>query len=103
MQVVAELCNGSTADSDSVCLGSNPSSAGKKKAIRESEWLFSVKFVPAERVKYVGACEIACGSEIRLRRVKERISFHIATKEQYFTIFVRKLFHIRRKANISLE
>lgn len=24
---VAELCNGSTADSDSVCLGSNPSSA----------------------------------------------------------------------------
>ena len=23
----AELCNGSTADSDSVCLGSNPSSA----------------------------------------------------------------------------
>ena len=28
--VVAELCNGSTADSDSVCLGSNPSSAAKK-------------------------------------------------------------------------
>ncbi len=24
---IAELCNGSTADSDSVCLGSNPSSA----------------------------------------------------------------------------
>jgi len=24
--------------------------------------------------------EIACGSEIRLRRVKERILFHIATK-----------------------
>ena len=29
--VVAELCNGSTADSDSVCLGSNPSSATKRK------------------------------------------------------------------------
>ena len=29
--VVAELCNGSTADSDSVCLGSNPSSAAKKE------------------------------------------------------------------------
>lgn len=26
----AELCNGSTADSDSVCLGSNPSSAANK-------------------------------------------------------------------------
>ncbi len=26
----AELCKGSTADSDSVCLGSNPSSATKK-------------------------------------------------------------------------
>ena len=30
MGVVAELCNGSTADSDSVCLGSNPRSATKK-------------------------------------------------------------------------
>ena len=29
---VAELCNGSTYDSDSYCLGSNPSSAAKKKA-----------------------------------------------------------------------
>ena len=27
---LAELCKGSTADSDSVCLGSNPSSAAKK-------------------------------------------------------------------------
>ena len=33
MQVVAELCNGSTADSDSVCLGSNPSSAVKKNLV----------------------------------------------------------------------
>ena len=30
MLFVAELCKGSTADSDSVCLGSNPSSAAKK-------------------------------------------------------------------------
>ena len=28
---IAELCKGSTADSDSVCLGSNPSSATSKK------------------------------------------------------------------------
>ena len=27
--VIAELCKGSTTDSDSVCLGSNPSSAAK--------------------------------------------------------------------------
>ena len=33
MQVIAELCKGSTADSDSVCLGSNPSSAARKKHI----------------------------------------------------------------------
>ena len=39
----------------------------------------------------------ACG------RVGGFISFHIATTEQYFTIFARKLFHIRRKSNISLE
>ena len=30
MFIFAELCKGSTADSDSVCLGSNPSSATKK-------------------------------------------------------------------------
>ena len=29
----AELCNGSTTDSDSVCLGSNPSSAATKKSL----------------------------------------------------------------------
>ena len=29
MKNLAELCKGSTADSDSVCLGSNPSSAAK--------------------------------------------------------------------------
>ena len=29
----AELCKGSTADSDSVCLGSNPSSATKKPSM----------------------------------------------------------------------
>ena len=28
---VAELCKGSTSDSDSLCLGSNPSSAAKKR------------------------------------------------------------------------
>ena len=28
---IAELCNGSTYDSDSYCLGSSPSSAAKKK------------------------------------------------------------------------
>ncbi|MBP3666684.1 MAG: hypothetical protein J6K29_06495 [Clostridia bacterium] len=60
-----------------------------KKAIRESEWLFSVKFVPAERVEYAGAGEIACGSEIRLRRVKERISFHIATNGSNISQFTK--------------
>jgi hypothetical protein len=54
--------------------------------------LFAVKFVPAERVKYAGACEIACGSEIRLRRVGERISFHIDRRE---------IFHNFRKEIIS--
>ena len=61
----------------------------KKKAIRASGWLFSVKFVPAERVKYAGACEIACGSEIRLRRVKERILFHIATNGSNISQFTK--------------
>ena len=87
-------------------VGSSPPAPAKKKAIRVSEWLFSVKFVPAEWVKYADACEIACGSEIRLRRMKERILFHIdqsRRRREIFHNFRRKLFHIRRKANISLE
>ena len=42
---IAELCKGSTADSDSVCLGSNPSSAAKK----ENRSLWSVLFFDAEQ------------------------------------------------------
>ena len=37
---IAELCNGSTADSDSVCEGSNPSSAARKKTKSISTWSF---------------------------------------------------------------
>jgi len=70
-------------------------STGKKHLL--SQVLFSTKFVPAERVKYADACEIACGSEIRLRRVKERILFHIEQsrrRREIFHNFRRKLFHI---------
>ena len=56
-------------------------------------------------MKYAGTCEIACGSEIRLRRVKERILFHIATEEQYFTIYevnyftfgASRIFHLKNE------
>ena len=65
----------------------NPPAPAMKKAIRVSEWLFSVKFVPTERVKYANACEIACGSEIRLRRVEERILFHIDQSRRRREIF----------------
>lgn len=41
IQKIAELCNGSTYDSDSYCLGSNPSSAAKKSPRR-----FGGFFVP---------------------------------------------------------
>ena len=37
---IAELCNGSTADSDSVCLGSNPSSAASKTEEHSSSVFF---------------------------------------------------------------
>ena len=34
-----------------------------------------MKFVPAERVKYADACEIACGSEMRFARGKVNFVF----------------------------
>ena len=44
---IAELCKGSTADSDSVCLGSNPSSATKtEQAFACSVFLLPAGFEP---------------------------------------------------------
>jgi hypothetical protein len=73
-------------------------------------------------VKYAGACEIACGSEIRLRRVEERISFHILLNKvkqdisqfpkeiishspsgEYFTFFPRVLKNTANCAIINSE
>ena len=39
----AELCKGSTADSDSVCLGSNPSSAAKKRQVSTETCRFFIQ------------------------------------------------------------
>ena len=137
------MCNGSTADSDSVCWGSNPYSPAIKTAfhleghflfygrgIEDSEpqrrrrgvriphskigklayqaqsagifakgeypysparkkhllrqVLFSVKFVPAERVKYADVCEIAYGSEMRFAREENEFYFTFC-KAKYFT------------------
>ena len=52
---------------------------------RREQVLFSVKFVPAERVKYAGACEIACGSEMRFAREGNEFYF-TSTEGRYFTI-----------------
>ena len=64
--------------------------------------LFSTKFAFGEW-NMASPCEIAPLWNICFANVRGRISFHIATKEQYFTISARKLFHIRRKPNISLK
>jgi hypothetical protein len=44
-------------------------------------------------------------SRVKCAAAREGIYFisHCDQREQYFTISARKLFHIRRKANISLE
>ena len=45
---VAELCNGSTYDSDSYCLGSNPSSAAKRKCPEHGAFCYMEKSCNAE-------------------------------------------------------
>ena len=42
---IAELCNGSTADSDSVCWGSNPYSAAKKMTYPKDRSFFFFAFI----------------------------------------------------------
>jgi hypothetical protein len=53
-------------------------------------------------VKYADACEIACGSEIRLRRVKERILFHILRSKIFHNARERIISH-SASPNISLK
>ena len=69
-------------------MGSTPTTHPIEKALAYAR-AFSVKFVPAERVKYAGACEMPYGREIRLRRVGERISFHIGTKGSNISQFTK--------------
>ena len=64
--------------------------------LRQCENIWRECQILLRSVKY--ASHVKCAS-----RVRRRILFHIATKEQYFTISARKLFHIRRKPNISLK
>ena len=81
---LAELCKGSTADSDSVCLGSNPSSAAKnKRPLTPSGLLFlnaeqvepSFVFAKQMRIgcvnerKALGACSYK-PSEVLFRKKK---------------------------------
>ena len=46
---LAELCNGSTADSDSVCEGSNPSPAAKKGFLIGESSFFDIQMDPSLR------------------------------------------------------
>ena len=83
-------------------MGSTPTTHPIEKALASAR-AFSVKFVPAKRVKLPPAREsLASEPEIRLRRVEN--GFHFTSCEAgYFTMRDSALFHIRRKANISLE
>ena len=56
---IAELCKGSTADSDSVCEGSNPSSAAKKPVIGFNHRLFS-NFSPIHKQLTFGLAHKSC-------------------------------------------
>ena len=48
---VAELCNGSTYDSDSYCLGSNPSSAAKKESRQAGSFCIQIIIITAFQEK----------------------------------------------------
>ena len=68
---IAELCKGSTADSDSVCLGSNPSSAAKKKHFPKG----SVSFCVCVRMDTTSFASLLATSFSR-RLISFRISGH---------------------------
>ena len=63
---IAELCKGSTADSDSVCLGSNPRSAARKKQIAKAICFFQLYSPTASCMHFVR--DIAFGSDMRFAR-----------------------------------
>ena len=59
---IAELCKGSTADSDSVCLGSNPSSAATASTLTCRGILIEVWLSLVERC--VRDAEVACSNPV---------------------------------------
>ena len=76
---IAELCNGSTTDSDSVCLGSNPSSAARKKRASHRLALFFQLYSPlASYMHFVR--DIAFGSDMRFARWKLQGEYNITAE-----------------------
>ncbi len=69
----AELCNGSTTDSDSVCEGSNPSSAAKTEKADANASVFLVLAAMKRTLRCIKN-EVACGYEACLRHIKKKCS-----------------------------
>ena len=77
--------------------GSSPWRCTRKKSIAIAMLFFQRNKSLVGFVKCTSCVKYGFAMWNALRRVKGFILFHIATKEQYFTIFARKLFHIHRR------
>ena len=84
---IAGLCKGSTTDSDSVCLGSNPSSAARKKDGKSSTCYLFFSYIRLA-ASYMHKCVI-CPSDVicasRVRSYKANIiSLRNEVKQYHF-------------------
>ena len=82
---IAELCNGSTADSDSACEGSNPSSAAMKKALANCKCFFQLYSPYGEWYCY--AVIFGClPSDIRFASVSDEYNINVPQAQYHFCV-----------------
>ncbi len=80
----AEWCNGSTYDSDSYCLGSNPSSAANGPAYQKKRGLFRLPWSRGSRHRPLTA---VTGVRIPLGVPREKDRLHAADPFHYLSLF----------------
>ena len=90
------MCKGSTADSDSVCLGSNPGTAAKSLGLREPRLFYEVWLSLVER--YVRDVEVAGSNPVT--STKQHIA---APNSRTSLLWGRRIFLSRRGAGLLVS
>ena len=100
MHDIADLCKGSTADSDSVCLGSNPRSAARKTPSCLQDGVFQL-YSPCGEF-YAQVRDMSFGRGMRFARWKLQGEYNITVSVVNNITFAKQKYHAD-EVSISLN